>query len=237
MADPVWSPNGRRIAFAQSFELLPGRGKSQNDLMVVNSDGSFLTRLTDTEIDGESGPVWSPDGQKVAYWKGFRRFDEDRDEWEELKREIWVMNSDGSAQRRLSKTDVEGESPTWSPDGTKIALWGMCVRGRGLCVINSDGSGLAGITASRANFGWSTDGTKIVLEHGSGLAVVNADGTNYTTYDHEIANGATYPSWSPDGSNITFNQDSDLWVMDADGSRPIQLTDDAGQDIRPSWSP
>ena len=82
MADPVWSPNGRRIAFAQSFELLPGRGKSQNDLMVVNSDGSFLTRLTDTEIDGESGPVWSPDGQKVAYWKGFRRFDEDRDEWE-----------------------------------------------------------------------------------------------------------------------------------------------------------
>jgi len=51
-----------------------------------------------------SEPTWSPDGSKIAFVR---------------KDGIYVMNADGSGQRRL--TDAGG-GPAWSPDGSKIAF-------------------------------------------------------------------------------------------------------------------
>ena len=61
---------------------------------------------------------------------------------------IYVMNADGSGQRRLTGTAGFEDSPAWSPDGQKIAFG----RDGGVYVVNADGSGERRLTRNRAAF-------------------------------------------------------------------------------------
>ena len=83
----------------------------------MNADGSEVRRLTDPNSGGHSNaPDWSPDGRMIVFQSnrdgsGLTRHDQ-----------IYVMNADGSGQRRLTNyagTDVD---PAWSPDGRMIAF-------------------------------------------------------------------------------------------------------------------
>ena len=109
--EPAWSPDGSEIAFTRG-----------GDVYTMNADGSGIVRLTDDPAD-DASPDWSPDGSKIA-------FDSRRD----VKRGIYVMNADGSEERKLPIDTTYPPSeyeelvflgdfdPAWSPDGTKIAF-------------------------------------------------------------------------------------------------------------------
>ncbi|MFO3798148.1 MAG: TolB family protein, partial [Anaerolineales bacterium] len=61
-AQPVWSPDGRRIAF-----VAPGVGAEKNaDIFIINADGSGLFNLTQHPAD-DFQPAWSPDGRYIAF--------------------------------------------------------------------------------------------------------------------------------------------------------------------------
>jgi Tol biopolymer transport system component len=105
-------------------------------MFVATSDGSNIT-----PIGPGYGPEWSPDGSRIAYWRGCQ---------------IWVSSDDGSSARRIatiafspstcrasSFTGSAGPSlgPVWSPDGTKIAIVARRGSSRGtLFVVNAYGS-------------------------------------------------------------------------------------------------
>lgn len=55
---PAWSPDGSRIAFAQTQYYT-------YDILIVNSDGTGLRRLANA-LDA-SDPAWSPDGNMISY--------------------------------------------------------------------------------------------------------------------------------------------------------------------------
>jgi len=82
-AEPVWSPDGRRIAFVS-------RRDGKAEIYVMNADGSGKRNLTRNPAKDVS-PSWSPDGRKIA-------FVSDRDG----RLEAHVMNADGSGQRSLA---------------------------------------------------------------------------------------------------------------------------------------
>jgi Tol biopolymer transport system component len=113
-SDPTWSPDGSTIAVA-----LGKSGESPRDLdsriVVIDADdGGNLRNLTRRGGADELNPNWSPDGTRIAYERN-RLFDV-------RQSDIWLMNADGSGERRITATRVHETNPAFSPDGTRIAF-------------------------------------------------------------------------------------------------------------------
>jgi Tol biopolymer transport system component len=95
----AWSPSGASLLTTERrwiVEISPNTG-------------------AETRIARGAGPVWSPDGGRIAYVDTSGR--------------LAVINADGSSWQEL--TNVASDSPAWSPDGTQVAFEGWVpVRGR-----------------------------------------------------------------------------------------------------------
>ena len=139
--------------------------------------------------------------------------------------EIYVMNADGTDQRRLTKTrnDEEGGA-AWSPDGTQIAFSSSRESYGRIRVMDADGSNVRRLT-TKAGTGprWSPDGTRIAFTRegprGADIYVMDADGTHQKRLTQTDVPGtdtlAFGPDWSPDGTQIVcvveFNPDHQLF--------------------------
>ena len=131
-SDPVWSPDGQKLAFARLNE---GFG-----IYVVNADGSGLRKLTRRSSGTFAAPAWSPDGRKVAFALG-RGEDSDLD-----NSEVFVVNADGAGQRNLTRNPADDADPSWSPDGRKLAFVSDRDGDLEVYVMNADGSGQRRLT-------------------------------------------------------------------------------------------
>jgi TolB protein len=242
-AGPAWSPDGRTIAFVGMSD------EGNVDVYVVGADGVGQQRLTHHPgVDGN--PAWSPDGRTIAFTRRPR-------EWGAgtFRTHIYVMNADGSRQRRLAEGNVHW-SVVWSPDGKKMLFerpdWRLprgVVPGEfaeELHSMNADGSGQRRLTRSPDRDKdpvWSPDGRQIAFERGSDIWMINPDGSgqrNLTPAAHMKSGSQT---WSPDGRKIALTRRARKWgaggsahvyVMNADGSEPRRLTQRGGS---PAWSP
>jgi len=170
--------------------------------------------------------------------------------------EIYVMNADGSDQRRLTNDPSTNAWPNWSPDGRQIAFQSNRSGALNIYVMDilggssADDSKVSQMTNSQAGRGgswepaWSPDGQWIVYSaqqaSGSDLFLVNPNGTERRRLtDNKAIDGC--PTWSPDGKQIAFFSDRDgnweIYVMKSDGSDVRRLTQHPGQDHSPAWSP
>ncbi len=102
-ATPAWSPDGQQIAFA-------GYDKDINrfDLFVMNADGKKLERLTLRSGDNEN-PSYSPNGELII-------FHSNRINQSNVKgpASLYMMNRDGSAQRKVELGLYDSQTPKWS---------------------------------------------------------------------------------------------------------------------------
>ena len=225
--DPVWSPDGRQLAFA--------RCEATCDAIVINADGSGERVLV-----RNGGPsAWSPNGKQIAF--GSSR---DGDN------EVFIMNANGSGVTQVTHNDF-GDSPTaWSPNGKQILFASDRDGNPELYVMNVDGTGVIRLTNNPASdegdhAGWSPDGTRIVFSSrrdGDDLDifVMNADGSGVTQLTRNDFIEDDDPVWSPDGKHIAFHStrdgDEEIFVMNLDGSGVTQLTFNEGVfDAVPSW--
>lgn len=138
---PSWSPDGRLIAFASARYRF--REVYVPDIYVLNPDGTRETRLTRSQAGkGPSGPVWSPDGNKIAshVFGGSACYS------------IEIMNADGAGRTRLTNDCVNYDSnPSWSPDGSRLAFQSPRNGNFEIYVMNGDGSGQTRLTDNPAN--------------------------------------------------------------------------------------
>jgi hypothetical protein len=191
--DAAWSPAGGHIAY-----FAGNSGTDGTDLVVIEPGGEGRRVLTElVEANNEGRPAWSPDAQTIAY---------------SLFDELRLVDFAGTNDRSFADPALQGIDPSWSPDGTRIAIAGR-------------GAGLPGHDVETLDY----DIYVVPVDGGAALRLTDSPGDD----------GA--PSWSPDGSKIVFvshrDGNAEIYLMDADGSNHARLTDNPGLDSSPVWRP
>jgi Tol biopolymer transport system component len=214
------------------------------DIFVQNLDRSNLRNLTpNTYWDG--WPTISPNGERIAFLAMRRDTDDDGEVSCQDVRELWVMNSDGSDQFRISGNDIQIEAPPrWSPDGRQIAFVALepdlNESRRALYVINADGSGQQLLADNLEywpeydlikpfdwfQYSWDPDSLRIAFG-GDEITIVSADGRSKNRLTSTCEQPVSDPAWSPDGDQIAFvcagDERDEIRVMNSDGAEERTL--------------
>jgi Tol biopolymer transport system component len=242
---PVWSPDGKWIAFVDSRHVPKGHKCLTDDdyacpseISMIRPDGTGERQVTQPAL-GVGTPTWSPDGRMLVYSREGR---------------LRLVNVDGSDDRRLTSTTRphhEG-SPSWGPDGTSIALvvddeaYVTDLRGNMRRISNLRGRRVGPIRTLT----WSPNGEWVAFSayepYFRGLEqifVVDPRGGK----QHRLTRAHPDPygmAWSPDGRRIAYGASGDA----AEGGL-FTVTVPTGQVHRvragpglvnwsdPSWSP
>src|SRR5918911_856520 len=138
----AWSPDGRTLAFVSN------RGGGSFAIYLMSADGSNVRRLTDSAED-EGTPAWSPDGTKLAFARGLGGC---IPEATCPGPDLYVIDADGKNEKRLTEGRVGDSSPSWSPDGTKIAFSSLRDGNAEVYVMNPDGTGQVNVTKDAQSY-------------------------------------------------------------------------------------
>lgn len=166
--------------------------------------------------------------------------------------QLYIINADGTAERRLTRSVGDDTHPAWSPDGSTIVFdstrdgstWN-------LYTIRPDGTGEHRLTTPGANRTtetarhpqWSPDGRRLVLDStrdgDEEIYVMDADDTTVRRLTFSPGRDG-HASFTPDG-RILFSSsrsgDEEVWIMASDGSGQRPLTNHPGPDRSAKMSP
>ncbi len=201
--NPSWSPDGKRIAFA-SWDGKIIDFVIDFEIYVMDADGGNLQNLTNNPNDDRS-PSWSPDGERIVFVS--HRAGHFKSKFL-ITSEIYVMGTDGGNQRRLTENRKNDESPSWSPDGKRIAF---ASDRKGdfenfeIYVMDADGGNQQKLTNNRGDDespSWSPDGEQIAFsskrDGNTDIYVMDADGGNLQNFTNN-RHADVSPAWfNPD---------------------------------------
>jgi Tol biopolymer transport system component len=247
--EPTPSPDGTRIAFTSTRE------DRDQEIWVMYQDGSGARRLTFTPGEDRPG-TFSPDGTKIAFQSA--RFEVPPGPGHS-RLEIFVMNADGTDQRRMTNNNFQDSFAHWSPNGDRIAFTTNRdgdVEIYTMVPVDADNDGNADVQTritnspnEDAHAHWSPDGSQLTFhsrrdfERPGGFDIeiyrassVDGSGAVRLTNDGEFD---AFPVWSPDGQKIAWSRQfpSEVFTMNAlDGSNKTNITNDPADDTRCDWA-
>lgn len=191
---------GRPTNFNQASGgmMLTLRQFPPRSLFTINADGSNLTRvLTMPDYTFIGSPSCSHDGQRIAVDAWHALYGEQAE-----KNEVLILSVDGKDVKSLGS----GCMPSWSTDDKQLVFG---VRGKGIWIMNADGSDRRQVAADGWGAEWSPVGNEVAM------SVTEGDRANLYLLD--VASGQRRPllkkayqkvligmSWSPDGKWICF---------------------------------
>jgi Tol biopolymer transport system component len=224
------STPGARILFNETHG--PGY-----DIVETDADATNYLNLTpgdQTSYASDQDGSWSPDGSRIV-------FSSHRDS--NVSTEIYVMDADGSNQRRLttdgpngvqnSSPEIFDLDPVSSPLGGAIAYVKSVHSAKDIWLMRPDGSDQHRLTSDggeKSLLQWTPAGSRILFSTRDGTYAVSVVGG--TPVKVVTAPAAVL---SPDGTRFAYGNDQGLWTADANGQNPTRLTDVPAGD--PAWSP
>jgi dipeptidyl aminopeptidase/acylaminoacyl peptidase len=215
----------RRVAFVSPVFLLvlaapPLQAQRPSDRLVI---ADYL------DWEQVQSPVFSPDGRQIAFTR--RWIDRLNDRWESS---LWIMEADGTRQRVM----LEGSSPRWSPDGTRVAFLAPGEpSGTQIFVkwmdVDGPATQVTRLTESPSDVTWLPDGKSILFRmnvpaRAAGWQVesqVSAlrprSGATWTTAPRVVEK----LDYRQDGTGFTSDAVSHLFLVPAEGGTARQITE------------
>ncbi len=262
--EPNWAPESDRVLYTTTDVNRTRQGNvPYADLWVYDLASGETQQLTSGEFHDGMG-VWSPStdaptapiapSSSLTDGGGLIAFVSTRDG----NGEIYVMNSDGSDPRRLTRYREWDGFPTWSPDGAQIAYYSyVSSKNWVIQVMDLDGRNQRQLTDNGICDGapaWSPDGAWMafvsdphcdgdgrdiyVLDVQAALQGIDAGNQRQLTDDAADDHSS---AWSPDSQQMAFvssrDGDEEIYVMNRDGNDLRQLTDNDYTEYAPAWSP
>jgi CxxC motif-containing protein (DUF1111 family) len=219
-------PGESRIVFVNNTQ--------QVSLIAFDLDAGVLNRESSTATTG-SFPAFSFDGGRIAFSNAGN---------------LWVVNNDGTNPNMIT-IDGTDSTPTWSPDGTKIAFSRVIGGVAQIFTITPFGTEETNLSnnplVNDRMPAYSPDGTKIAFQRTPNainpvgkIWTMNANGSVPMQVTLGMGNDER-PSYSPDGTMIAFSTNRDgnyeIYKTAATGGLATRLTNNAASDRNPSWAP
>jgi Tol biopolymer transport system component/DNA-binding winged helix-turn-helix (wHTH) protein len=225
IAGLAWTPQGRDLVFSS------GASPGTTRLYRVRADA----RAHQGEVeplpfgDQATSVTMARDGALV-YARQFR---------DSNIRVMKPSRRSGASSTRLVSSTMADETPSFSPDGQKIAFSSSRSGSENIWIASADGSNPSQITfvrsAKAANPQWSPDGVTILFNSyqagSSDLYLINSEDRIMRRLTEDFADEVE-ASWSRDGKWIYFGSNRsgrfELYKMPVAGGAPVRITRGGG---------
>lgn len=206
--DPVWSPDGKEIAFAATMAGDNGTRWSGSQIYRLRVDGTAASQLTPGGY-ADTTPSYSTDGQRIEFLR------------HALPAVSWM-----DALLAL------GDAKTWwlGPNGD---LFSAGVSGFGV----RNESRLGDVLTARDALDGSATALIRGGSGKPSLCIVDARGTTWVAMPGALATDSA-PAWAPDNQRIAFAADGAIYVVDREGRGLRKVTPHGQtRNTSPVWAP
>lgn len=244
VSGPAVSPDGKKVLYGVSYESVE-QNKSNNELYVMNIDGTDATRLTHTP-QSEGQAAWINGGKEIAFVAE-----------KDGKPQMWVMNADGTGRHVVSRLENGVAGFLVSPDGKKVLVISSVKYGRTAADVYPDlPKANARIIDDLMYKHWDEWVTEIphpFIADFDGYSLKNIkdimDGEPYESPMKPFGGIESF-AWSPDSKQVVYvsrkktgmeyavSTNSDLYLYDIEKATTRNLTEGMmGYDTAPAFSP
>ena len=244
VSSPTLSPDNKKILYGVSYESVE-QNRSNNDLYVMNIDGTENTRITKTPRS-EANAVWINGGSKIAFLYP-----------ENGVMQMWVMNADGSDRKMVSNVEKGVNGFVLSPDETKVLFISNLKSAVTAQDIYPDLPKATGIVVNDLMYKhwdeWVKEIPHPFLADFNGSELSNIidimEGEPYEAPMKPFG-GVESLAWSPDGKEVIYvsrkktgkeyaeSTNSDLYLYNIEAKTTVNLTEGMmGYDTNPIYSP
>lgn len=235
------SPDGRKVLYTVGI-VDKATNKTNTQIFIMSIDGSDQKQITSGPASS-SGPVWSPNGKKIAYVTGGQ---------------IWTMEPDGGDRDQVTKISTGAGSPVWSRDGKWIAFSSevypdcatdACNQAEDARVENSKVK--AHVTTRLLYRHWvewrDRKRTHVFIVDSDGGVARDVTPGDFDAPPYAASTGTDF-TFSPDGRSIVYlknpdkveaiSTNSDIFIANVNGGQPRNLTAGMnGYDASPVYTP
>jgi Tol biopolymer transport system component len=232
----------------ETTEADRGIGGGVPEVSVLSADGD-IEMVTGSWVASQA--AFSPDGEHLVVVKA----DGDYESAGPDSTALWVMRTDGSESRELTRGDVLDEDPDWSADGTSIVFVRVGYDGErstwSIATVPAEGGGPAELFRVREDSDsldqpvWSPDGQRIAFVRS--VYTESGDDVVTTVWTMAADGSGAQPlvelpyvasiEWHPDGSTLLVDSDSqeqETYLVDTGTGESELLA--SGPDLA-TWAP
>jgi serine/threonine protein kinase/Tol biopolymer transport system component len=235
-----WSPDGKQIVYISP--CLEKASQYPDSALYVLDVASGKTRSLAFKPSGDFEPVWSPDGNKIAFTS-----------LRDGSMQIYVFDLSDASLTRLTAPggNAQARYPAWSPDSRRIAftvlrlgllqIWDMAADGS-----NKQQLVRTGGSSSEYLPTWSPDGTSLLFSQTNSNLTAPASLVSYIFETGKynllpIPRPVVDVNFSPDGHWIAYEttdtKNQDIYICQLPEGSPQRLTISPETDFDPAWRP